>query len=185
MKKIVTLIGTRYPPKIVCPISNKIGKAFSDKGWIGRSGRAIGMDYEFMKLYDPKLAEIYRPDNKFKEGINVTKFENFFEAEEMVKNILPHFQYLDFYSQWLHVRNAYQILGRDLNTPSDLVICYSTERKGVIQGGTRTATTIAKRRGIPVVNLWHYDNMKKICDKFDIEVPEFETHKQIDLSFLE
>ncbi|ADM79865.1 hypothetical protein phiAS5_ORF0022 [Aeromonas phage phiAS5] len=132
------------------------------------------MDYEWMRYYDPELAEIYRPDDKYPEGINVTKLENFFEAEEMVKRILPHFEYLDFYSQWLHVRNAYQVLGRDLKTPSDMVICYAEERNKIVQGGTRTAVTLAKRNGIPVFNLLHKQNMEKFCNKFGINVPDIE-----------
>ncbi|ADQ52943.1 DprA-like DNA recombination-mediator protein [Aeromonas phage PX29] len=181
MKKIATLVGTRFPPSQIAGIASKIGRNLSDKGFIGRSGGAIGMDQAWLSDYDPSLCEIYRPDDK---GINVLNFDNFFEAEEMVKRIIPHFEYLDFYSQWLHTRNAYQVLGRDLNTPSDFLLCYAPVRNKVVQGGTRTAFVLARRNGIPVYNLYDPEHLKKWCDKFQIEV-EVSSNKQIDLSFLE
>lgn len=183
MRKIVTLVGTRFPPHQIAQVASKIGRNLSDRGFIGRSGGAIGMDQAWMLDYNCELSEIYRPDDKC-NGINVTKFENFYEAEEMVKLIIPHFEYLDFYSQWLHVRNAYQVLGRDLKTPSDFLLCYAEVRNKVVQGGTRTAVVLARKHGIPVYNLIDDEVAIKWCDKFDIKYTP-ESKKINDLSFLE
>ena len=55
----------------------------------------------------------------------------------------------------MHSRNCHQILGYDLQSPVDAVICWTPN--GNIQGGTRTALMIAMREGIPIFNLGRAD----------------------------
>ena len=51
----------------------------------------------------------------------------------------------------MHSRNCHQILGYDLKSPVDAVICWTPN--GNVVGGTRTALMIAMRAGIPIFNL--------------------------------
>ena len=50
-----------------------------------------------------------------------------------------------------HARNCYQVLGKDLQSPSNFVLCWTPG--GAVTGGTGQALRIAIDRGIPVFNM--------------------------------
>lgn len=53
----------------------------------------------------------------------------------------------------LHTRNVFQVLGKDLKSPSEFLVCYATvDKQGVPKGGTRTAWMIAQKYDIPCFN---------------------------------
>lgn len=53
----------------------------------------------------------------------------------------------------LHTRNVFQVLGRDLKSPSEFLVCYApVDKQGIPKGGTRTAWMIAQKYGIPCFN---------------------------------
>lgn len=53
----------------------------------------------------------------------------------------------------LHTRNVFQVLGKDLKTPSEFLVCYAkVDKQGVPKGGTRTAWMIAKEFNVPCFN---------------------------------
>lgn len=51
----------------------------------------------------------------------------------------------------LMARNGLQILGEDLNTPTDIVVCYTTNGEG--KGGTGQALRLAQDNNIPIIDL--------------------------------
>lgn len=59
------------------------------------------------------------------------------------------------YAKKLHARNGFQVLGRDLNSPSDFIVCWTKDGKA--SGGTGQAIRIATAYQIPVFNLYHAD----------------------------
>jgi hypothetical protein len=63
----------------------------------------------------------------------------------------PYWDNLTQGGKKLHTRNACQVLGADLKTHVDFVICWTPDGKP--SGGTRTAIIIAEQNGIPVYNL--------------------------------
>lgn len=146
------------------------------------------MDTNFLYHYDPRFTQMYRADYK-PDGdhiaINVRDY-NMHEYEEIAQSLVPHYEYLDFWSRWLHARNVCQILGLDLKTPSDFVLYWAYEKNGVVRGGTRTAVNLARRCGIPTYNLYHDDVMIKWCNKIQIEPVLINPTKPVrnDLSFL-
>lgn len=72
-------------------------------------------------------------------------------AEIMLKDVLPYYDRLKGPVKRLHLRNVYQVLGDNLNTPSEIVICY-TER-GTVKGGTATAIRMGGVNNAPILNL--------------------------------
>jgi hypothetical protein len=58
----------------------------------------------------------------------------------------------------MHSRNCHQILGYDLQSPVDAVICWTPN--GKVVGGTRTALLLAQDAGIPIFNLGRPDQDK-------------------------
>ena len=70
-------------------------------------------------------------------------------------------------SKKLFARNGYQVLGRDLNTPVDFLLCWTPGAE--YTGGTRQALYIADDFGIPIFNLARedvFDSYKKVLNKY-------------------
>ena len=77
------------------------------------------------------------------------------ETERIASEVHPAWDRCNEWARGMHSRNCHQILGYDLQSPVDAVICWTPD--GKIQGGTRTALMIAMREGIPVFNLGRSD----------------------------
>lgn len=65
--------------------------------------------------------------------------------------VIPWWDSLSDGSKKLHARNAHQVFGYLLDSPVDIVICWTP--KGKATGGTRTAIMLAAIRDIPVLNM--------------------------------
>lgn len=73
------------------------------------------------------------------------------KALEIASQIHPKWSALALPVKKLHARNIHQVLGENLDQPSDIVVCWTPE--GETKGGTRTAIVCAEQNGIPVVNV--------------------------------
>lgn len=120
--------------------------------FILRSGHADGSDIAFEKgcIAVGGHSEIYLPWRGFNDsGSYLFKINE--KAYVLAKQVVPHWSNLSGSHKHLHARNAHQVLGYDLETPSKFVICWTPG--GRIEGGTATAIRIAGLYGIPVFNL--------------------------------
>ncbi len=73
------------------------------------------------------------------------------ETERIASEVHPAWDRCNEWARGMHSRNCHQILGYDLQSPVDAVICWTPD--GKIQGGTSTAIRIALKYNIPVFNL--------------------------------
>ena len=73
------------------------------------------------------------------------------ETERIASEVHPAWDRCNEWARGMHSRNCHQILGYDLQSPVDAVICWTPN--GNVVGGTRTALMIAMREGIPIFNL--------------------------------
>lgn len=73
------------------------------------------------------------------------------ETERIASEVHPAWYKCNEWARGMHSRNCHQILGYDLRSPVDAVICWTPN--GNIQGGTATAIRIALKYNIPVFNL--------------------------------
>lgn len=73
------------------------------------------------------------------------------ETERIASEVHPAWDKCNEWARGMHSRNCHQILGYDLQSPVDAVICWTPN--GNIQGGTATAIRIALKYNIPVFNL--------------------------------
>lgn len=147
--KYYTGIGSRETPKEIGELINKIAVKLEELDYTLRSGGAQGADTYFAEKVKNK--EIFVPWKSFGEGIipQETKF-----AHNLLKEIHPAYDKLSQGALKLHLRNVNQVLGKDLKTPSQFLICWAkTDKQGVPLGGTRTAWMIAKIYDIPCFNL--------------------------------
>ena len=104
------------------------------------------------------------PPIKFKT-ISIRE-DNFKEIEEIASIIHPSWKSCTDYAKLLHSRNVCQVLGQDLETPSELVICWTpdgannrTSNVGRTTGGTGTAISLAKQFDILVLNIKNTDDL--------------------------
>jgi hypothetical protein len=134
-------IGSRETPPDVCEYMESLAKSWAEHGVLLRSGGARGADIAFERgcnaAYGSK--EIFRPEDATLDAMkHAAKFH-------------PNWDTCGSYARKLHARNSMIILGRSLNDPVDMVICWTP--KGVKIGGTAQALRIAEHEGIQIVNL--------------------------------
>lgn len=120
--------------------------------FILRSGGAPGADTMFEKSSNMPTDEIYLPWKGF-NGNTSPLYNLTPEAFELAKKYHPAWDRLSDAAKKLMARNSYQVLGYDLKTPVELIICWTPEGKE--SGGTSQAMRIAKDYDIPIVNLYH------------------------------
>lgn len=151
--KFYTGVGSRSTPKDILLLMHKIAIHLADKEYVLRSGGADGADYDgFEKGCDSisGAKEIYLPWEGFNENdsplYKITK-----PMLEMAQNVHPAWSKLRQGARKLHARNCAQVLGYDLQTPSEFLICWT--EGGAKIGGTRTAIILAENHSIPVYNL--------------------------------
>lgn len=165
---IYTGIGSRETPQEVLELFLKFGEDLAKLGFILRSGGANGADTYFEKGCDlvKGRKEIYLPWENFNNSksqlYNITT-----QALDMAKKFHPKWDSLDFNSKLLHTRNCYQVLGKNLNNPTDFIICYT--EKGTGKGGTGQALRIANYYGINVFDAGAYHDLKT----FEYDVVDF------------
>ena len=73
------------------------------------------------------------------------------ETERIASEVHPAWDKCNEWARGMHSRNCHQILGYDLQSPVDAVICWTPN--GNVVGGTVTAIRIALKYNIPVFNL--------------------------------
>lgn len=164
-----TGIGSRKTPKRICDIMTKFADNISlNYDLILRSGGANGADYAFEKGVNYGKKEIYYSD----DVCNI--------ALELAKSLHPAWSKMNSRAQALHARNCYQILGKNLDTPTKFVICWTPDGAqkfdecSIVTGGTATAIRLANAKEIPVINLQRYE--KDYDDKSMLENLFFHLH---------
>ena len=74
-----------------------------------------------------------------------------YETERIASEVHPAWDRCNEWARGMHSRNCHQILGYDLQSPVDAVICWTPD--GAVVGGTATSVRIAMKYDIPVFNL--------------------------------
>jgi hypothetical protein len=141
-----------------------IGFALCSRGGILRSGGAEGADeafeYGWMSWWyhaapdqrPSARAEIYLPWKGYNgHSSPLYTSEPDPEALRIASEIHPNWKACTPPARKMHARNIHQVLGQDLKTPSDVVVCWTPD--GEKKGGTRTAIICAELHDVPVVNL--------------------------------
>jgi hypothetical protein len=140
-------IGSRETPDDVLYVIERLAVRSAFAGELLRSGGAKGADMAFERgcdsVHGPK--EIFRAADCTPEAIALSEPHH------------PAWGLCSPYAKKLHGRNAMIILGKRLNDPVSLVICWT--EGGKPKGGTAQGIRIAEHYGIPVFNLGIRDNL--------------------------
>ncbi len=183
-----TGVGTSAPlPHHIREVANSIGYQAARHGCQLRSGGAHGSDTEFYHgvenfihnhqlgfNFASTLAKIYLPREAHNGWVNTDGFihfidapalSNFSTARAIASEIHPVWDQLSPFVKKLHARNVYQVLGQNLDDPSDVFIMYAQwedSTKTSVKGGTNTAFQLAREYRIPVYNLVDPDHFEEL-----------------------
>lgn len=174
MKKLIYAgIGSRETPTKVLEFMENVGKTLSERGMILRSGHAGGADLAFEEGSDranPQNKEIWIPWKNF-NGSNSNFIVTSPEAFDMAAQYHPAWDRCSNGARKLHARNMHQILGVDLKTPCNFVICYT--KNGLLSGGTAQAIRVAKKHNIPIFNIGKWDKKDVSMKEIEINLYDF------------
>lgn len=179
--KTYTGVGSREAPPGVLRLIEHIAIFLYRHGYLFRSGHADGCDHHFQKGVQDFTGhpvrwdegEVYIPWNGFSDARDNTELGGgviclknhpiWTEAEAVAATLHPVWERLKHGPKALHTRNVFQVLGRDLKSPSAFII-YAAKplARGAVKGGTNTAVQLARKYGIPEINLYYTQNMLAI-----------------------
>lgn len=142
-------IGSRKTPRTIQSLMTKCANQLHNEGFTLRSGGAQGADTAF-ELGAQLRKEIYLPWRRF-NGNDSHLFQIDQLAYAMARRYHPAWDRCSPAARKFHARNCYQMLGRDLATPADFVLCWTPN--GAPVGGTGQALRIADDYQIPVINM--------------------------------
>ena len=153
-------IGARITPPDVLEVMTRLGAVLAKAGFTLRSGAASGADraFESGACSVGGRREIYLPFAGF-QGHDSSLFNVGEGAMELAARFHPAWDQLSPTVKRLHGRNAYQVLGVQLDRPADFVICWTPDgcvshaNRRRSTGGTGTAISIADAYRVPVFNL--------------------------------
>lgn len=152
-------IGSRECPPDVCKQMTEIANHLGNLGYTLYSGGAEGADDAFERGASRK--KIFLPWDGF-NGRHVDG--NLYVVppyvEDLAKKFHPAGDRLKQGALKMMSRNCYQVLGPDLKSPVDFVICWTKDGKA--SGGTGQAIRIAESLAIPVFNLKERDRIRSL-----------------------
>jgi hypothetical protein len=160
-----TGIGSRKTPENVLKLMQAIEFRLGSLDIRLRSGGAEGADSAFEtgarranKEHPGPEPLIFLPYPGFRGKSGITFAPNSQiqkEATRIIRDIHPAWDLCSDFAKKAHSRNAFQVLGSDLRTPSHFLVFYAEVSRGEIQGGTRTAVVLAQKFQIPCFNLFY------------------------------
>jgi len=160
-------VGSRRTPENIINEMKKLGGELAEEGYTLLSGKADGADKAFEETAGAKK-EIFTREHIANKtfGEDITKL-----AIEIMKAVHPSPDKLTKYQEELMARNAFQVLGPNLDSPVDFLIAWAPlNDKGEVvvdadgrfhggkddprsTGGTGQAIALAAALGIPVINM--------------------------------
>ncbi len=173
-------IGSRETPENIQTLMSQMAIHLALNGYTLRSGAAQGADsaFEIGCDYVKGKKEIFLPWAKFQNS-NSQLIVCDKRAYEIAEKYHPYWHNLTQGAKKLQARNSHQILGWDLETPTEFVICYTS--KGSKKGGTGQAIRIAEAYNIPVFDCGFYEeDLELLKSKYREFLKEIKEDKQND-----
>lgn len=140
-------IGSRQSPADIIALMERVAAHLAKQGNMLYSGGADGADTAFedgcksvngdMTIFLPSAGWNRRPR---KEPYVVPDWT---PAIEIASKAHPGWMYLGEFVQKLHARNVHQVLGTDLKSPVDFVVCWTPD-------GAITKNETSKKQAVPV-----------------------------------
>lgn len=154
MARIYAGIGSRKTPADILMNMTSGARQLAEAGWLLRSGHAHGADLAF-EAGARERAEIHLPWPSYNDQYNygakyiVPIFTP--EIVDIAKAHHPAWDRLSYGGRLMMYRNVTIILGSELQSHAEVVICWTPGARLV--GGTAHGIRVAQAHGIPVFNL--------------------------------
>lgn len=153
-------IGSRDTPPHQCRRLTEVSAYLGKQGWGLRSGGANGADWACEQGADMVAAPktIFLPwvsfnGNRWRHDdralVAAMPFSD--KCLSIAEQYHPRWTSLTDAAMKLMARNVYQVLGVDLASPVNIVLCWTSG--GRVVGGTGQALRIATAHDVPIVNL--------------------------------
>lgn len=146
-------IGSRETPKQGRRALEAIGAWCAAHGVWGRSGHAKGADAAF-EVGCAGQCVSYVPWTRYNQdlqtGAKRVPYRRCPRTEGLLFSVHPKAHTLSDTDISFHGRNVWIVLGPDLASPVDAVVCWTPGGRKV--GGTATGIALAEKYGIPVFN---------------------------------
>lgn len=154
-------IGARNTPEDFKSLLFYAAKTLAKKGYTLRSGGADGADLAFEAGANAASGrkEIYLPWKGFNNS-DSTLIVKEGKAYDIAEKFHPYWHNLKPAARKLQARNSHQVLGLDLQKPSDFVLCYTPGGKRT--GGTGQALRLAEEKNIPIFDFGCYNYNESI-----------------------
>ena len=148
--KTYTGVGSRETPQLYLDAFESIAGELCKAGFTLRSGGAEGADVAFESgaCGDTEIFLPWRKFNQHQSDLWDPPEEAFTLAKAVVGK---RWDRTKKGAKKLHARNCQQVLGENLDDPSEFLICWTHGGRPV--GGTRTAIIVAHDNNVPVVGL--------------------------------
>ena len=166
---VYTGVGSRTTPEHILKIMRDAAAELASGGWVLRSGAASGADSAFEEGCDMMRGrkEIYLPFRGFNGNRSHLDAPSP-EAFGLASHYHPHWHGLSSVGKRLMARNMHQVLGADLKTQADILICWtpdgckSSAERSKKTGGSGQAIDLASDRAVPVLNLFHPSHQNRL-----------------------
>lgn len=149
---IYTGIGSRTTPAPTLRAMMALGRFMAKEGHVLRSGAAPGADtaFETGARAEKGECEIYLPYKLFRQHPSLL-FGDTVEDRNFTSKFHPNWANVGSRGRDYLTRNMYQILGRDRQTPTRFMVCWTDD--GKVKGGTAIGIRICQEYKIPFFNL--------------------------------
>ena len=120
--------------------------------------KAVDLGYANETQFEVYVADQYniKKSNLPRKHLAIVRNKSLIsETERIASEVHPAWDKCNEWARGMHSRNCHQILGYDLKSPVDAVVCWTPN--GAVVGGTSTSIRIAMKYNIPVFNLGRFD----------------------------
>lgn len=169
-------VGSRQTPKDVLAAIALAAVRLAADGFTLRTGMSPGADQAFYRgaLAGHGPVELYLPWPAFEAHARLAcEGEEVFElsapepaAYPLAARFHPRWETLGTRVRELRARDVHEVLGRDLQSPAALLVCWtpdgSVDGRGPGVGGTGQALRIARAHGVSVLNLAVPEHVRRL-----------------------
>lgn len=180
----IALVGSRKAPVRILNLAYQLAQEMAKRGLRMTSGGAPGMDHTWEMGYrsiNRQLMTIFLPNKGFNgkkpDGecyFTVDDAHLIVQADEIIQDLHPYYDDLEGFAYNAHIRNCFQILGKNLDTPADEVFLWAPPSGTSVTGGTRTAFELAKQYNIQTWNLYHPSTQDVLRERFGLREPSLD-----------
>lgn len=186
-RDVFTGVGSRKLDALGEILCRSVSRTLVDQGYVLSTGDASeGCDAVFWSCFPKERRFRFGPFGRAKKPYTIviddTK-EAYSKANYFASLLHPAYRFLPQWMKELHLRNVFQVLGSNLDCPTEFLLCWTpdgaenakaTSKK---TGGTGTAIRCADKFGVPVFNLQRSDAITRLEQYLGVKINISDYHE--------